>query len=548
MAECGWAWSERGKEGIRVLDNLEIANGHGTPLTCPYLHPLPGYERAGSDISSLAPSQSASQIGHSSGPSTLIDSSWRSASPLSIPTPPKPYTLQIPPAHSIGEYAMPNGTLQPATIEEEPGGGSSAEEDEAAAAVEVYENPRFSKGKPKAKASLPVSAPPSRHVSFSVRGPKASTTDTLAGGSSSLRGDSPNKKSRTRAGSMLGSLAALFHVGGSRTEPEHPLHTSPSKTQSRWQTRIDKNLASVRRGDSSDDDLPALSHSYSPRSTSPAPVLLNSPVKGSPSDGAAGDTHRLKKRTLKRGSVQTPSSSRIADSEKGYASDTVTESVSKARAKSTKQKAHAKPASELGANGSPKLSTPKKNEDVGAGPSDVTVAQFVNLQAVDDELCERTSEDDPCISRLVPVSAWSAGLCLSQTHRVSRRHLPRQCFCAYNTQAHSIDLGHSFPDEVRPQQWRSELDEYRGGYLAYHQGHGGQAGSQPFARRAESSRSREDQYRRRRRPWRFKHGGPAFFGRAQPPATPEEGRRNRREKLQELAVDVCVCVRPLPSH
>ncbi|KAI0354480.1 hypothetical protein OH77DRAFT_1521747 [Trametes cingulata] len=368
MAECGWAWSEMGKEGIRALDTLDMANGHGSPLAHPYLHkPLPGYEKAGSDISSIAPSQSASQIGHSSGPSTLVDSSWRSSSPLSIPTPPKPYTLQIPPAHSIGEFVLPNGTLQHATIEEEVGGGSSAEEDETATAVEVRENPRFSKRKPKAKTAPPPPAPPSRHVSFSLRGPKASTSESLTGEPSSLRGDSPNKRSRTRAGSVFGSLAALFHVGGSRNEPEDPLRTSPSKTQGRWQTRIDRNLASVRRGDSSDDDLPALSHSYGPRTASPAPILLNSPGKESP--GNAGDPHRLKKRSLKRGSVQAPSPARMVDTEKGYASDTVTESVSKARAKSNRQKAHTRLATEMGANGSAKPSPPKKSEDPGVGPS-----------------------------------------------------------------------------------------------------------------------------------------------------------------------------------
>ncbi|KAJ2971437.1 hypothetical protein NUW54_g12507 [Trametes sanguinea] len=152
MVECGWAWGEMGKEGIRALDTLDMANGHGSPLSHPYLHkPLPGHENAGSDISSIAPSQSASQIGHSSGPSTLVDSAWRGSSPLTVPTPPKPYTLQIPPAHSIGEFVLPNGTIH-STIEEETGGGSSAEEDEPAVPVEVHENPRFSKGKPKTKA------------------------------------------------------------------------------------------------------------------------------------------------------------------------------------------------------------------------------------------------------------------------------------------------------------------------------------------------------------------------------------------------------------
>lgn len=30
MAECGWAWGEMGKEGIRALDTLGMENGYGT--------------------------------------------------------------------------------------------------------------------------------------------------------------------------------------------------------------------------------------------------------------------------------------------------------------------------------------------------------------------------------------------------------------------------------------------------------------------------------------------------------------------------------------
>ncbi|KAI9065732.1 hypothetical protein FKP32DRAFT_1590291 [Trametes sanguinea] len=370
MVECGWAWGEMGKEGIRALDTLDMANGHGSPLSHPYLHkPLPGHENAGSDISSIAPSQSASQIGHSSGPSTLVDSAWRGSSPLTVPTPPKPYTLQIPPAHSIGEFVLPNGTIH-STIEEETGGGSSAEEDEPAVPVEVHENPRFTKGKPKAKAKATPSsaiAPPSRHVSFSLRGPKASTSENLLGDPSSLRGgDSPTKKSKTRSG-VFGSLAALFHVGGSRNEPDDPLRSSPTKTQSRWHTRIDRNLAAARRGDDSDDDAPALSQSYGPRTASPLPMFDSSGQNG------VAEGHRLKKRATKRGSVQAPPPSRTMNTDKGYSSDTVTESVSKARAKSGRQNAHAKLVSEDGISGAAsKPSPPRRGGSMSAGPSDPT--------------------------------------------------------------------------------------------------------------------------------------------------------------------------------
>ncbi|KAI0668198.1 hypothetical protein C8Q78DRAFT_281005 [Trametes maxima] len=318
---------------------------------------------------------------------------------------PKALYTSYPPAHSIGEYALPNGTLQHTTIEEEAGGGSSAEEDEGGVSVEVHENSRFGNGKVRAK-TVPQ-APPSRHVSFSLRGPKASTSAHPLGEPSSLRGDSPTKKSRTRAGSMLGSLAALFHVGGSRNDPEEPARTSPSKPQGRWQTRIDRNLAAARRGDSSDDELPALSHTYAPRSASPAPILLNSPVKGSPVDGG-GDAHRLRKRAAKRGSVQVPSPARLVNADKGYASDTVAESVSKARAKSGKQSARAKPASELGVNGSAGPSTPKN------GPGGGT-----RLKKSPNVAAALLSESQPSLSRNSSISKQSISSAASAPPRTT---------------------------------------------------------------------------------------------------------------------------------
>lgn len=371
----------------------------GSPFSYPYLHkPLPNHDQAGSDISSLAPSQSASQIGHSSGQGTLVEPSWRASSPLTVPTLPKPYTLQIPPAHSIGEYAMPNGTVQHSTIEEEPG-GSSAEEEETEIPTEVHENPRFSKGKPKAKAPSISASVPSRHISFSLRGPKASTSESMLGEASSLRSDSPTKKTKKRSGSMLGNLAALFHVGGSRNDVDDVTRTSPSKAPGRWQTRIDRNLASVKRGDSSDEEGPTPSHSYGTRATSPTPILLNSPAKGSPVEG---NTQRLKKRALKRGSVQAPSSARTVDADKGYASDTVAESLSKARGRRGRDKTRSKSPSETGVNGPARPSTPKQNDWAGPGGSGTT-----RLKKPPNGALALLSEGGPSLSRNSSISKQS---------------------------------------------------------------------------------------------------------------------------------------------
>ncbi|TBU37843.1 hypothetical protein BD309DRAFT_973136 [Dichomitus squalens] len=324
MVECGWAWGEMGKEGMRALESLDMANGHGSPSMHPdFQQRLNGNDKStSSDVSSIAPSQSASQIGFHSSPA-LTDSTWRAPSspPLFPSTLPQSYTLSIPPAHSISEYAVPNGTAHPATIIEE-GGGSSEEEgeDPDSVPVEVHENPLFTKGKGKGKA--PASPIPSRHVSFSIR--KHSETNIPA--ASSFRSESPTKRR-----GVLGSLAALFHVGSSRSsDVGAPSSASPSKADSAWRTRIDKHLASAQRGDSSDDEQ--LSHPYS--------MHASSSTKGLQPDG---EMARLKKRS-KRGSVQTQGSSRMALPDKGYMSDTVTESMSKAaRTKPQRKRSVSKP-------------------------------------------------------------------------------------------------------------------------------------------------------------------------------------------------------------
>ncbi|KAH9915586.1 uncharacterized protein BXZ73DRAFT_54222 [Epithele typhae] len=339
MVECGWKWGEMGKEGMRALETLDAPspNAPGIPPMHPYLHkPLPGFEKPGSDVSSIAPSQSASQIGITSPPGTLADATWLAPSQPTLPTPAKPYTLQIPPAHSISEYAVPNGLAQPETIVEEAGGSSEEEEEEAN--VEVHENPRFQNGKSRSSSTSLARPPqtssntqPQKQISFSVRAPKTSPSEPHLPSSYSVR-ESPKKRG------MLGGLAALFHVGGySRKDSEGS--TTPPKASGRWQSRIDRNLR--RRGDdSSDDEGPPPSHYFTRHTESPQPILLTSPTF--PTGGELG---RLKKRTSKRSSVQAqPKSQMVANIEKGYVSDTVTDSISKARAKSgTRQRSASKP-------------------------------------------------------------------------------------------------------------------------------------------------------------------------------------------------------------
>ena len=167
-------------------------------LTVSHHKPLPNPDRPpGSDLSSIGPSQSASQIflpALSSATLTdqpascviqcfvtfLTNTSCRtpprvpSPSPLpprsSSPFPVMPLSssviLQIPPAHSISEFALPSTRERRISEEYGEANGSSSEEDSRP--VEVVENVRF-------KSNVGASASTSNVGSvrrFSLRGPR----------------------------------------------------------------------------------------------------------------------------------------------------------------------------------------------------------------------------------------------------------------------------------------------------------------------------------------------------------------------------------------
>lgn len=304
----------------------------------PYSRPSSNSDsgHAGSDLSSIAPSQSASQLNG--------EASHTNPSP-----PPKPalhapeYRLRIAPAHSIDDHSVPNGRANGAPRaswrisevpepDEEEGGGSSADEDETG--LEVHENKRFSKGKFKAKEGSaddkPFSIRPSIPASTSLPPPSPSTED----------GSILGKRERHRSGSagLFGrAIGALFHHRESSKEKERSASVSPGKASpgkaGGWRTRTDSNLAKVWRSkagdDSSDDEgqTKQLYSTWSPNTAIPpklAPVTLGASAststvhttgKGSPTG------QKLKK--AKRSSVQTPPRNAQAKeaAQKGYESD-----------------------------------------------------------------------------------------------------------------------------------------------------------------------------------------------------------------------------------
>ncbi|OBZ73311.1 hypothetical protein A0H81_06762 [Grifola frondosa] len=297
LVECGWAWGEMGKEGLRALEILDMPNGHGPPR--PLLSRRPKLDMV----------KPPGVVTHPRS-SQLLRSPTHSKSPLHTRSPISP---------------VPNGMAQPRISEDDTGPGSSAEEEDVGP-VEVHENERFaSGGRAKAKVET-VSRPRSRHVSFSLRGSRGPAGSDE---SSFSRAESPTAtkgKSRQRSGSVFGSIAALFHRGGSHSDAE-AASSSPAKSSGRWRTRVDKNVALVKRGgDSSDDesgrlasDYAALSHSYAREAqlSASASMPLSEP-------GAAGSngTPQLRKRISKRSSVRVqPTMQMEKFPDKGYVSD-----------------------------------------------------------------------------------------------------------------------------------------------------------------------------------------------------------------------------------
>ncbi|KAG1843183.1 hypothetical protein F4604DRAFT_272585 [Suillus subluteus] len=140
LIDCGWAWGEMGKEGLRALQSLNASSSDGKvpepplssfpshshspstsitakqkPLRSPALpsHVTQGPISYSSDISSLTPSQSASQ----QHDGTSRGNSQEGA----VPDHPssnghEEVTIDIPPAHAISELTMPTGVPSPSPL------------------------------------------------------------------------------------------------------------------------------------------------------------------------------------------------------------------------------------------------------------------------------------------------------------------------------------------------------------------------------------------------------------------------------------------------
>ena len=241
MVNCGWAWGEMGKEGLRALETLDtMASAHcelhwsircgpvsvpvqvsppHSPRFPPASKPLPDPD-APSELSSILPSHSASQIALVFPPGQSDLKSSDTGHP--IPGPSQPYSLSIPPAHSISDHAIPTGTEVPP----HPLAQSDSSSDDHGT-LQVVDNDPFQnlqeqkKRKPKSKRRLEV-------------------TTIKTGEGAALPNGSPVTKYKTakdgsRKRRVFGTIADLF------------TKTSPKKGRT---SRADRNL----KDDSSDDN------------------------------------------------------------------------------------------------------------------------------------------------------------------------------------------------------------------------------------------------------------------------------------------------------
>ncbi|KAH9012773.1 hypothetical protein EDB85DRAFT_2036574 [Lactarius pseudohatsudake] len=280
MVECGWNWGEMGKEGLRALEGMENSHENGNDVSSHYHKLLSDPDRPpGSDLSSIGPSQSASQI-HLSTLSSAMFTDQPASTPPRAASPPFPprsssphggmpssssFTLQIPPAHSISEFALPSTLSRRISEEQEEADGNSSDEDPRP--VEVVENVRF-------KAGVGASASTSNVNTarrFSLRGtrPRDNSGSNTSSGTGTGTGSFSQQASFTLApsqpsthfslphvplaaplrerkgsGGFFSSIAGLFRGSG---------NTGGSGAE-KWRTRTEANLRAVRRNADSDSE------------------------------------------------------------------------------------------------------------------------------------------------------------------------------------------------------------------------------------------------------------------------------------------------------
>ena len=200
----------------------------------PLSYPAPDHDRD-SVLSSLTPSQSASQIGAAI------------SQPVSLPPYEKPYRLDIPAAHQMSENSTIPGPSTPTS--REPDYSNSSSEDEGP--VEVHENPHFQPASILNRQRTVRTAPPTPVRSSPVpfpNGNKVHSASSDAGPPTSTHGTHGRKGT-----GIFGSIASLF-----RTSMNNK--ATPTLSGTKWSTRTDNNIRNVKTDgeDSSNEEVPRI--------------------------------------------------------------------------------------------------------------------------------------------------------------------------------------------------------------------------------------------------------------------------------------------------
>ena len=294
-------------EVICILTSIELL-AYPQHVNDVYSKPLPSTipDYGSSDHSSLAPSQSASNIIPFDLPFSRPN--YLNGQPAMNGGPHSNYTLHIPPAHSISDFTLPNGHAQQAAFEQDQ--GSSAEEEENIDEFEVHENPRFApKGSSKPKKQQHSRSATDSQVPPQPNMPPSRSEPYVYKAKRELETSKAAQRQRRGSTGVFGSIAALFHSKNHNS-------SDPDLNSGKWRTRTSKNLTKARHGDdSSDDERPTYNFDDQPVAgpSSSAPVIPDLASSG-----------RLRKRSLKRSSVQPSSSApRLADvpEDRGWMSD-----------------------------------------------------------------------------------------------------------------------------------------------------------------------------------------------------------------------------------
>ncbi|GJJ14169.1 hypothetical protein Clacol_008430 [Clathrus columnatus] len=277
LVQCAWTWGELGRRCLSFIDglnNIPLTNGasaSGLPL--PLSNGIHDHDHDhDSALSSLAPSQSASQIGanYDHSPHNL-------------------YSLKIPPPHLVpenGTIPVPSPIRQQNLAGQQQEVGSSSESEEQ---VEIHDNPRYKQG------SLLGKVRGNTHIE--PASPQGSPSRRFMSSNSDVNSLPLNLKDRRNSGFFNG-LASLFKssmVGGK------------SSQSGGWDTRTDRNIRGVRTDvdESSDEDRRNSRKLNKIRSKTghlsvPHSPLLNGSTQLSLPSPANSQQPRIRKKSLSR--------------------------------------------------------------------------------------------------------------------------------------------------------------------------------------------------------------------------------------------------------